>query len=50
MLRIYDSAPEWMTEADRIEIERGSTYDVETAAQDGPTFFGRLAAREKPPT
>jgi hypothetical protein len=50
MLRVYDSPPEWMTEAHRLEIESRSTYDVETAAEDDPAFFGGLAAHEEPPT
>jgi hypothetical protein len=43
VLRIYNEVPSWMTETERQEIELNSTYDLETAEDEDPEFFGRLA-------
>ena len=44
-LKVYESPPEWMTDSDRMAIESASTFDVETAADADPEFFGRIAGQ-----
>jgi hypothetical protein len=42
MLTIFDEPPAWMSDAERLDIEAKSTYDVEKAEDEDPKFFGHL--------
>jgi hypothetical protein len=43
-LKVYESPPDWMTEAEQKDIAARATYDLDTAEADDPEFFGKLFA------
>jgi hypothetical protein len=43
-LKVYESPPDWMTDAEQRHIAARATYDLDTAEVDDPQFFGRLGA------